>query len=192
MWLSGLGVEQRSIAAGWKRIRESVQGFVASAKGSLFEAEASDLVIEGSCHAALMFGSVAPTVTAGDVRCLAGHLVSLADSTGDPPALRALVTREPIPPLSERPWEHGYSLAERLLESLGLDACDEPVDMPDLLDRLGIWVEAVALADLGIRGVSIAGPRHHLAILVNTRHDANQYPSGYRFTLAHELCHMGR
>ena len=38
--------------------------------------------------------------------------------------------------------------------------------------------------------MSIAGPRHRPGIIVNSNHAANGHPSGYRFTLAHELCHL--
>ena len=39
-------------------------------------------------------------------------------------------------------------------------------------------------------GVSIAGPHHRSAILVNGRYGANAGEAGRRFTLAHELCHL--
>ena len=41
-----------------------------------------------------------------------------------------------------------------------------------------------------MRGVSIAGPHHRSAILVNGRYDANAGEAGRRFTLAHGLCHL--
>ena len=66
----------------------------------------------------------------------------------------------------------------------------ESVDVEGLIERLEIRIERLELSDENVRGISIAGPQHQPGIIVNSNHAANGHSSGYRFTLAHELCHL--
>ena len=51
-------------------------------------------------------------------------------------------------------------------------------------------MEEIALNDVDIRAVAIAGSHHFPAALINIKHDTTRWKSGRRFTLAHELCHI--
>jgi Zn-dependent peptidase ImmA (M78 family) len=189
MWLAGLGVDVRSVRQGWQRISKVAAGFGRAAEKLLTPREIDPLVVGGSCHAALMFGSVSPQVGTEDVTVLARSLIELSRSNGDPPNLSRHVRSEPS--VMEVAWNRGYRLAEELLGRLGRPANgDVTIDIHGILKSLGIEIRDVQLDDESIRGVSVAGPGHRPAILINRTHDANGFPSGYRFSLAHELCHI--
>src|SRR5206468_10281060 len=130
-------------------------------------------------QAALMFGSVAPTIDGDDASVLLGKLVALYNRDGSPPALRELVHEEPLESSEERAWEQGYGLAEELLEALSLpDQCNDWIDIDRLYQELGIRVEDIALHDTDIRAVAIAGPHHLPATLLNVKHATIQLSSG--------------
>jgi Zn-dependent peptidase ImmA (M78 family) len=190
MWLAGIGIDQDSMAAGWRRIKDHFAGMEENTCGALFEPEQNELVVTGSCHGALMFGSVSPQITDSDVMALARKLIDLTSAHGDPEQLRSFTRPKPVDPM-ENAWEQGYRLAEGFLGQLGLPvAGDFFIDVKSIINKLGIECDQIHLTDMSIRGVSIAGARHRASILINSGHDANQFPSGRRFTLAHELCHI--
>ena len=158
---------------------------------AIFGIDETELVVAESCQAALMFGSVTPTIDGDDASVLLGKLVVLYNREGGPPALRELVHEEPLESSEERAWEQGYGLAEELLDALSLpDQHNDWIDIERLYQELGIRVEDMALHDIDIRAVAIAGPQHLPATLINVKHATTQWPSGRRFTLAHELCHI--
>ncbi|MEA3410184.1 MAG: ImmA/IrrE family metallo-endopeptidase [Pseudomonadota bacterium] len=191
MWLAGLGTDESSVRQGWRRLKGYLRAFDADQRASLLEAQAGDLVIEGSCQAAMMFGSVAPDIRKGDALVLARYMVGLYDPEGDPGPLRDVVRYEPLSRSAGPSWEQGYALAEDLLGRFADRIVGESgVDIESLTRLLGVTVEEGKILDASIRGVSLAGPRHRAGILINTAHGANGYPSGRRFTLAHELCHI--
>lgn len=191
MWLTGLGVDEGSVRAGWRRLKRYLQEFSPEQQAALLKATESALVIEGSCQAALMFGSAAPNVTRRDALTLAHHVVELYDPTGDPDTIRPIVRAEPLDRSAAPSWFQGYALAEEMLERVaGPFVGDQSVDINGVLESLQIQVRELRLRDQSIRGVSVAGPQHKPGMLVNITHPANHYPSGCRFTLAHELCHI--
>ena len=88
-------------------------------------------------------------------------------------------------------YEESYDLALDLLDTLDLPGEQaQDIDIVQLLEDLGISISSVGLEDDGLRGVALAGPDLQPTILVNTHHPMNPHESGYRFTLAHELCHV--
>ena len=88
-------------------------------------------------------------------------------------------------------WDQGYQLAREFLESQHLPGSkDHFIDVEGIVKRLGIEVREVDLTDETVRGVSVASPKHRPGILLNRRYPFHEYPSGARFTLAHELCHI--
>jgi Zn-dependent peptidase ImmA (M78 family) len=146
------------------------------------------LVLTGSCQAALLFGSVAPTVSEKDVRTLAQVLIEQYQSaTVQRSRLEALTEEVPLDP-AMRAWEQGYELAESLHELLRLSG--EPVDIRGLIEDLDISVVDRELEDSTVRGCSIVGPQHKPTIVMNrgSRYAATEV--AVRFTLAHELCHI--
>ena len=158
---------------------------------AMLEPEATPLVVTGSCHAALMFGSLAPDVKAPDVQELARATVALYAPEGEAGAMGGIHHAAPVAESASRPWAQGYDLAEEVHERFeGAFARDDDVDVEGLIEALGIRVETLELSDDKVRGVSIAGPQHSPGIFVNRRHPANAGEAGRRFTLAHGLYHL--
>ena len=191
MWLAGLGVDEDSVRQGWNRFKRRIAAFSREQQNVLLATSGdSPLVIEGSCHAALMFGTMAPNVTRPDVMVLAETLLRLSSPNGDVEAMASRCRTEPISGSDGPPWQQGYALAEELQSDL--DGCvdGERVDVEAILERLGVEVDEANLSDGSIRGVAIAGPRHRSGILWNRNNHFNADARGLRFTLAHELCHL--
>jgi Zn-dependent peptidase ImmA (M78 family) len=190
-WLAGLGMDEPSIRQGWRRLKGYLKEFGDGQRASLLDAQAGELVIEGSCQAAMMFGSVAPDIRKRDALALARYMVGLYNPEGDPEPLRDVVRHELLSRSAGPSWEQGYALAEEVLERFsGQIVGDDGVDIAGLARLLGVKTEESAVSDTAIRGVSFAGPQHRAGVLLNMLHEANAYPSGRRFTLAHGLCHI--
>ena len=175
----------------WKQIESLFPGDLSGQIGdAIFGAEADELVIKSASQAALMFGSLSPSIDIADARTLAEKLVQFYDSTGESSNLSRLVKDVPVEGSDERAWKQGYQLAESLLEAVdGATAREAPIAIEGLLDHFGITVQRIALHDQSVRAVAMAGPEHKPAVLVN---DNVLYstPQTRRFTLAHELCHI--
>ncbi len=145
-------------------------------------------VVTALDEAVLMFGGVSPEINASDATTL---LCFLDEQQGKPehPALSQLVNLDVSSPLIA-PYSEGYSLAEDLLEELGVQQSARFIDIADILQQLRIEFHKKALFTDSIRGAAVAGARHGPAILVNTTSSYNRSDAGERFTLAHELCHI--
>ena len=191
MWLAGLGVDEDTVRQGWSRFKRRIAAF-SRAQQSVLTATSGDspLVVEGSCHAALMFGTMAPNVTRSDVMVLAESLLRLTSPDGDPEPMARRCRADPIGNSPEPPWQQGYGLAEELHDDLDGCTVGEPVDVVAILERLEVDVAEAGLSDESIRGVAIAGPRHRSGIVWNRNNHFNADARGRRFTLAHELCHL--
>ena len=190
-WLAGLGVDRDTVRQGWKRFKRQIAGFPKAQQDVLLATSGnSRLVVEGSCHAALMFGSMAPNVDRSDVMVLAESLLRLTSPDGDPEAMASRCRPAPMGDCDDSPWQQGYTLAEELQNDL--DGCvdGERVDVEAILERLGVDVAEASLSDRSVRGVAIAGPHHRSGIVWNRNSHFNADSRGRRFTLAHELCHL--
>jgi Zn-dependent peptidase ImmA (M78 family) len=135
-----------------------------------------------------MFGSAAPTLREADIFVLAEKLVehSRVGKTRD-----ALASHAEDTPVGSRPYRQGYGLATDWAETNSLWAeVPKPVDIEKHLAHFGVTVGDVTLGDEDIGGVAVARKGLAPLILVNTTNPRNAYPSGRRFTLAHELCHL--
>ena len=162
----------------------------AATSDALFGIQADDLVIKSASQAALMFGSLSPTIDAADARTLAHKLVQFYEPGGENSALKRVVEHIPVEGVEERPWQQGYQLAENCLESTdGAITKDLPIKVESLLDHFGIAVQSMTLQDRSVRAVALAGPNHKPAVLVNENF-AYRSTQPRRFTLAHELCHI--
>ena len=191
MWLAGLGMDKDSVRRGWRRFKRQIAVLPKAQQNVLLATTGrSQLVVEGSCHAALMFGSLAPNVARPDVMVLAESLLSLTCRDGEPEAMASRCRAEPIGDSNESPWQQGYALAEELQNDLDGRVDGERVDVEAILDHLGVEVTDANLSDGAIRGVAIAGPRHRSGIVWNRNNHFNADARGLRFTLAHELCHL--
>ena len=190
-WLAGLGMDKDSVRRGWNRFKRQIAAFPKAQQDVLLETSGnSRLVVEGSCHAALMFGSLAPNVARSDVMVLAESLLRLTSPDGDPEAMASRCRPAPMGDSDDSPWQQGYTLAEELQNDL--DGCvdHERVDVEAILERLGVDVAEASLSDRSVRGVAIAGPHHRSGIVWNRDSHFNADSRGRRFTLAHELCHL--
>ena len=190
-WLAGLGAVEHDMWAGWRRAVKGLSTPDEKPRRAVLETVETPLVVTGSCHAALMFGSLAPDVTEQDVRTLARAMIGHYAPEGEPDEIRELCRAEPIEESAAQPWAQGYELAEEVHQHFnGNFERGDFVNMDGILAAFGIRPEKLELSDPGVRGVAIAGPQHRPGILVNARHDSNGEEAGCRFTLAHELCHL--
>lgn len=194
-WLAGLGTDARTVRDRWvatkKSLKQSLSGFGRAPLDAMFEASQTRLVVTGSCQAALIFGSLAPDVKSEDVLTLARIMVELHAAEGHSAGNPMTVGEQPVEGSMSHPWSQGYALAEELHDNLdGRFIEDGFVDITGLVGHFGVTLRDCELTDASTRGVSIAGPRHRPAIVVNRRNPMNQSSEGRRFTLAHELCHL--
>jgi Zn-dependent peptidase ImmA (M78 family) len=173
----------------WDAMKRLFQPAAAKVRRAILEPAGTGLVLQGSSHAVLLFGSVSPAIEQSDARALADLLVGLFDENGDPAELLAVVAEAESAPLEGPPWEQGYDLAECAHDALTLTG-DGRIDIEAVLGRLGVQVEALSLSDHRLRGVAVAGPQHRPAVVHNDTHPRNLSREGRRFTVAHELCHL--
>lgn len=195
MWLAGLGADAKTVQDRWtatkRSLKQSLRGLGRAPLDAMFEVSQSRLAVTGSCQAALMFGSLAPDVKREDVLALARIMVGLHSHDGHSAGNPESFGHTPVEGSPSRPWSQGYTLAEELHERLGGRFIEEhSVDIAGLVRHFGVTLRDCELTDPNTRGVSIAGPRHRPAIVVNRRNPMNQSSAGRRFTLAHELCHL--
>jgi Zn-dependent peptidase ImmA (M78 family) len=190
-WLAGLGSSLPGIRERWRKVTEVVKRAPQEIADYLLEVADDGLVLQGSCHAALMFGSAAPTLCEDDLTLLAGKLAQLYAPGAENSELQGLVTSERVGFDGQPAWDAGYSLAERVIERFSIrQQPADSVDISAILTELGIRQEKIQLTDTHVRGVAIAGPYHQPSILVNSSDSHNATPPGERFTYAHELCHI--
>src|SRR5262249_44453546 len=151
---------------------------------AVFGVKDHSLVTLGTCQAALMFGSVSPTIDETDVLTLARQLVELYTPGAQSTYLNELIRAYPVDKSSDSPWDQGYKLAEDALAALSalhlLDADQQWIDIDTVYTQLSIETRPIELHDKEIRAVAIASPKHQTTVLINTTHEANKYASGTR------------
>ena len=189
-WIAGLGTAWDRIDERWRELRDLGRSLGSS---KAFEAafgsgRSNDVVVEGSCGAALLFGSVSPTITGDDAKRLARLLLDAYDPS-PVDGLADLSFDESIDP-SLRPWTHGYLLADDLLDRIGDEFAGSRVDVESLLDRRDVSLSEVRLDDPDLRAVAFVGGEHPPTIVLNSNHRSAGSARARRFTLAHELCHL--
>ena len=152
---------------------------------SLLEPLVEPLVISRAPAAVLMFGSLSPVVKQEDVNILVELLEEAFDGER--------VARFPAlgePAASPLPHEQGYEMAVLAQEQLGISERPFRRDVRGLLERYGVALKNVALSDVKIRAIAIAGEQLRPILAVNKSCAQNDTEPGLRFTLAHELCHF--
>jgi Zn-dependent peptidase ImmA (M78 family) len=189
-WLAGLGHTWDEILEKWRQVSHVAAGAITNASEAARRSVVGDLgdplVVGGHCRAPLLFGSMSPSLTAADVRTMARKLVDAYDPAPDRPELDGLAHSIDV---VDAPWKHGYHLAERLHEELQIDT-GNPVDVQSILTRLRVDLDRIRLSDDGARAVSMLSPEHRATVLVNRNYQLNERDEVYRYTLAHELCHL--
>ena len=191
-WLAGLDIEIDKAVDRWKRMITKISCLAVNAEELLFAKRrpSDNLVVTGSCDAAIMFGSLAPAIDEDDVMVIARKMITVASNGGDAEALRTLTTSVDLLSDTLPAWDQGYRLAIELHEKISIPQDGRCIDVDGVLRYLGIQCEEIILNDCEIRALSLAGPRHKPTILLNMNNDTNQYESGRRFSFAHELCHI--
>jgi Zn-dependent peptidase ImmA (M78 family) len=192
--LAGLGRRQEDWLERWQQLRSTLDAQLPGSREAIkqwFEPAGDDpLCVSGSCEAAVMFGSASPTLKDTDVLALATHLVK---SSGKRPSAKwTALMRDPQPlRAAESPWSDGYRLAQEWAERAGIrHKRDGSVDVEEHLERLGVGVADIELEDVGTAGLAVYPDQGAPRIFANTRNPRCQFPSGKRFLLAHELCHL--
>ena len=191
MWLAGLGSSERAVRTGWRRAVEYLSAVPEAPRQAMLGISESPLVVAGSCHAALMFGSLVPRVEKGDVLSLARTMVDLYGPENRSEEMQAVSTLARVEESAYAARDQGYALADALHERVQHQFVGaRSVEVEELIEKLGIQVKDLRLSDTKVRGVSIAGPHHQPGIVVNLSYPANSRFWGRRFTLAHQLCHL--
>ena len=172
----------------WRRVTRALEQASAGARDAALATGSDGLVITGSCHAALLFGAVSPSLGNADVEQLAQVLIDAYDPLGAKGTLSQLGRPEPLESYRGPAWEYGWVLAEETLEQL--KPRGSWVDVQGILEKLDVPVSDVTLEDSSIRGVSIAGDQHRPTVCINPAYRDGDGSEIRRFTLAHELCHL--
>lgn len=190
-WLAGLGrtaeearekwVEARQIAR--DAIQQGIDGAVAATLG----VRASPLLVDGTCRAAVLFGSMSPDIAESDLKLIARLLLNAYDPSRRHPELDEI--SEPVDAVFEEAWRDGYELAERVHNDLAFDTTTR-IDVAGTIERLKVRHRTIELSDRDVRGISLTSPVHRPTIVVNSRFANNLRAEVRRFTLAHELCHV--
>lgn len=188
--MAGLGVSHDQMVDRWRTIADLSRGLTdQSAFTATFGVpDTHDLVLGGSCEAALLFGSVSPTIDQDDALKLARLLLDqYSPDVRD--GLSSLVHDEPHD-LDAPPWQQGYELAALVLDDAADELVSDRVQIEEFLDGRGVQRAEVALSDRSIRAVSFASPQHTSTVALNTSSRYADSAAARRFTLAHELCHL--
>ena len=189
-WVAGLGTTRDRIVARWGELRElgASLGSPGAVEAVFGSRRSNEIVLDGSCGAALLFGSSSPTITLGDAKTLAKLLLE-AYEPSPVDGLADLALDEPID-VSLLPWQHGYFLADELFDKIGDEIVGSKVDVEALLDNWGVRLSEVDLEDRNLRAVAFVGREHAPSIVSNSNHWSADSEQARRFTLAHELCHL--
>jgi Zn-dependent peptidase ImmA (M78 family) len=186
-WLLGLGTNLAEMLEALSSVIQMGKQLSPRVREVIFGDSEQAALVMRPFPVALMFGAVPPRLSAQDRAAL---VTGLAEAYGGPRArVDELASDAPID--TEEPWNQGYRLAESMLDDLGVDGqSGERVDIEAILKALGVRMDEFRLQDQSIRAVAIAGVDYGARVLLNQSHGANRYPTGKRFSLAHELCHL--
>jgi Zn-dependent peptidase ImmA (M78 family) len=192
--LAGLGAIPNDWLKRWQKLRDKLEtecsGYKESIKRWFEPEEGNRLCVVGSCEAAVMFGAASPTLTESDVLTIATHLVK---SSGKKPSAEWTALANDPQPLGtgESPWTDGYRLAEEWTAKADIrHKRDGAVDVEEHLERLGVAFTDIELDDAATAGLAVQPESGTPHIFVNRRNPRCEFPSGKRFILAHELCHL--
>ena len=192
--MAGLGAAPADWLNRWQKLRDQLETECSGCKDSIkhwFEPEAGNLLcVSGSCEGSVMFGAASPTLTENDVLTIATQLVK---SSGKKPSMKWTELAEEPQPLraGESPWTDGYRLAQEWTATAGIrHKRDGAVDVEEHLERLGVTFADIELDDAATAGLAVQPAQGAPHIFVNRRNPRCEFPSGKRFILAHELCHL--
>ncbi len=187
---TGSRSDEPGIFSQWQRVSDVVHSHSPTGNGrvaAVLKSDASPLVVTGSCHAALLFGAVAPSISEADLVALARLLIDSYNGVGDGSELRSLMEDIPLDPAIPG-WSQGYELADSIWEQL--DFHGTWVDIETIFENLAVSRTTIMLNDRKIRALSIAGLKHAPTVAINVNSTYGGRAEGARFALAHEFCHL--
>lgn len=186
-WMLGLGSTLTEMKQSLAAVRQFASTLPDRARNAIFGPAQNSLLFARPFAAALMFGAVSPRIDSTDRFEL---LRQMANATGTEPArIEDFVSEELV--VADESWRQAYALADRFAQQVGIATEDDaPVDVEQLSRDLGVTIGEIMLNDASIHGIAIGGPSYRPTILLNRNNAANQYPTGRRFAIAHELCHL--
>jgi Zn-dependent peptidase ImmA (M78 family) len=188
LWMVDAGKTGRARRQ-WRRVTKTLEGASRAAREAALAVTSDALVVTGSCHAALLFGAVSPSLGNEDVVKLAEMLIEAYNPTGEQGLLLDHASPQPLRSVPGPAWHEGWLLAEQTYEVINPPG-GSWIDIESLLRGFSVPVIDLPLDDEEIRGLSIAGEKHRWTICINpSYHDGND-DEIRRFTMAHELCHL--
>jgi Zn-dependent peptidase ImmA (M78 family) len=189
-WLTGLG---ERFAEVWHAAEQAIQDFAGDHTRPLLDPTGGGLVLQGSPHLAVLFGTLSPNVTIPDVLRLTKAMLAVPAPSGDLPYIQVLASleelRAEVEELTPVDFEQGNQLAEEVLGMFGIDDSNS-IGITGLYADLGIRIDDVELTDASVRAVSIASDDHQATCFVNPSYTFGSDENIRRFSLAHELCHL--
>jgi Zn-dependent peptidase ImmA (M78 family) len=192
--LAGLGATPGDWLIRWQKLLDRLQTDCSGCEESIkrwFEPAAGNpLFVAGSCEASVMFGAASPTLTESDVLTIATCLVKSSDRK--PSARWTALAGQPQPlRAGESPWTNGYRLAQEWTAKAEIHhKRDGAVDVEEHLERFGVTFADIELDDAATAGLAVQPAQGTPQIFVNRRMPRCKFPTGRRFILAHELCHL--
>lgn len=191
-WISGVGDRVDSLNDLWRRVRAAIPEQLRQATNDFGTAK----TVRGGLAtlappAALLFGSLAPDVSAQDVVALYTSLLPVLEGRPVVDDLRAigsaLLSAWPDTGLSA--GEQGSVYGEEAWRRIGRPAAAR-VPIHEILSDLGVTVDQTQLRDQTVRGVSMIGLHGTAQIVINRSFRLGTSLPVQRFTLAHELGHL--
>lgn len=135
--------------------------------------------------AALLFGSMEPTISEVDIKAVFGLIAEPNDTAFDVSEVLALDARSVA---GLEPGPAGSALGEDAWAILA-DPSTAPVDIEHVMSSLGVRLGTVLLSDKSIRSICVLHEGRAI-IAVNPNYRSGEADAVRRFSLAHELCHL--
>jgi Zn-dependent peptidase ImmA (M78 family) len=190
-WLSGAGERVEEFLRLWQEVRTAIPIELQQDFRRLDDATGEPGLAALTSPAALLFGSLAPDVSADDIVALYSALMTRPADSRAADRLREhgeeVLQAWPAGGLS--PGEQGSVYGEEAWRRLGTAAASQ-VQIESILAELGVRIDYVDLQDSSIRAVSLISVDGAAKIVINRRFRMGTSPAVQRFTLAHELGHL--
>jgi Zn-dependent peptidase ImmA (M78 family) len=193
--LAGLRTTQEDATVAWQRLitflTEHLRKTEMELKGWFIPESPSALVVCGTAEAAVMFGSASPSFTEKDVFNIATKLLDTESGDGNTKKWILPDKPESLDPIRP-PWAEGYRLAAEWHKQAQLPRIDAgcAIDIDGHLASLGVLVSQISLDDPMTSGIAVVPIKGQPHIFINQKHKKCEWPSGRRFVMAHEFCHL--
>ncbi|MGH3624970.1 MAG: hypothetical protein ACRDQ5_24815, partial [Sciscionella sp.] len=192
-WLSGAGDRLAEFGQLWQEVQTAIPAELRQELTRFAPPPAvGPRLVATAPPAALLFGSLAPDVSADDVVAL---YTSLIAGSGEPRITEKLrsIGAELLASWSDvgiSPGEQGSIYGEEAWRTLAEHQKAPECDIEKILAELGIAIDEVDLRDRSVRAVSMVGVDGTARIVVNRSFRLGTGQPVKRFTLAHELGHL--